>query len=104
MNDREKSDPGIVAVKPTNKPGHPGAEPVEPRPGTKGNANRQSTLRTQSRAGVTQALERVRNAYGKPQSMGGRNGSPRSCTTSTLICSEQLSWRSSAGPPRAWMA
>ncbi len=62
MNDREKSDPGIVAVKPTNKPGQPGAEPVEPRPGTKGNANRQSTLRTQGRARVTQALGRVRQA------------------------------------------
>lgn len=62
MNDREKSDPGIVAEKPTNKPGRPGAEPVEPRPGTEGNANRQSTLRTQGRAGVTQALERVRQA------------------------------------------
>ncbi len=55
MNDREKSDPGIVAVKPANKPGQPGAEPVEPRPGTKGNANRQSTLRTQGRARVTGA-------------------------------------------------
>jgi len=62
MNDREKSDPGIVAVKPANKPGQPGAEPVEPRPGTKGNANRQSTLRTQGRARVTQALGRVRQA------------------------------------------
>ena len=62
MNDGEKSDPGIVAVKPTNNPGQPGAEPVEPRPGTKGNANRQSTLRTQGRARVTQALGRVRQA------------------------------------------
>lgn len=35
---------------------------MEPRPGTEGNANRQSTLRTQGRAGVTQALERVRQA------------------------------------------
>ena len=60
MNDREKSDPGTVAVKPTNKPGQLGAEPVEPRPGTAGNADQQSTLRTQGRAGVTQALGRVR--------------------------------------------
>ncbi len=62
MNDGEKSDPGIVAMKPTNKSGQPGAEPVERRPGTKGNANRQSTLRTQGRARVTQALGRVRQA------------------------------------------
>src|SRR6516162_8884549 len=37
-------------------------ELAEPRPGTKGNADRQSTHRTQSRARVTQALDRVRKA------------------------------------------
>jgi group II intron reverse transcriptase/maturase len=62
MNDREKSDSGIVAVKPANKLGQPGAELVEPRPGTKGNVNQQSTHRTQGRARVTQALGRVRQA------------------------------------------
>ncbi len=36
MNGRERSDPAIVAVKPTNKTGQPGAELVEPRAGTKG--------------------------------------------------------------------
>jgi RNA-directed DNA polymerase len=62
MNDPEKSDSGIVATKPTNKAGRPVAEPAEPRPGTKGNADQQSTHRTQSRARVTQALDRVRKA------------------------------------------
>lgn len=62
MNDREGSDSVIVAVKPTNKAGRPVAEWVEPRTGTKGNANRQSTHRAQDRASVTQALERVRQA------------------------------------------
>ena len=62
MNDPEKSDPRIVATKPTNKAGRPGAELVEPRLGTKGNAGQQSTHRSQSRARVTQALERVRHA------------------------------------------
>jgi RNA-directed DNA polymerase len=33
MYDREKSDPAIVAVKPTNKAGQPAAELVEPRAG-----------------------------------------------------------------------
>src|SRR3974377_1581285 len=60
MDDPEKSDTGIVAAKPTNKAGRPAAEPVEPRPGTKGNAGQQSTHRAQSRARVTQALDRVR--------------------------------------------
>ena len=62
MHDPEKSDSGRVAAKPPNKAGRPAAEPVEPRPGTKGNAAQQSTHRTQSRARVTQALDRVRQA------------------------------------------
>src|ERR1700680_5282733 len=62
MHDPEKSDSGIVVTKPTNKAGGAVAEPVEPRPGTKGNADQQSTHRTQSRARVTQALDRVRKA------------------------------------------
>ena len=62
MHDPEKSDSGIVATKPTNKAGQPAAELVEPRPGTKGNADQQSTHRTQGRARVTQALDRVRRA------------------------------------------
>ena len=38
------------------------AEPVEPRTGTKGNADQQSTRRAQDRVSVSQALERVRQA------------------------------------------
>ena len=56
------SDPAIVAAKPTNKAGQPAAEPVERRAGAEGNADQQSTLRTQSRERVTQALGRVRHA------------------------------------------
>src|SRR5271156_2190470 len=62
MKDPEKSDPRIVATRPTNKAGRPGAELAEPRLGTKGNADQQSTHRSQSRARVTQALDRVRQA------------------------------------------
>jgi RNA-directed DNA polymerase len=62
MYDTEKSDLGIVAVKPTNKAGRPEAEPVERRPGIKGNVGQQSTHRAQDRARVTQALDRVRKA------------------------------------------
>ena len=62
MHDPEKSDSGIVAMKPMNKARRPAAELVEPRPGTKGNADQQSTHRAQSRARVTQALDRVRKA------------------------------------------
>ena len=64
MHDSEKSDSAIVAVKPPNKTGQPVAEAVEPRAGAKGNADQQSTHRTQSRIRVTQALSRVRQAAG----------------------------------------
>ena len=66
----EKSDPAIVAEKPANKAEQPAAEqsateptvaePAERRAGTKGNAEQQSTCRTQSRVSVSQALERIR--------------------------------------------
>jgi RNA-directed DNA polymerase len=60
MNGREKSHPAVVAMKPTNKAEQSAAEPGEPRAGPKGNADQQSTLRTQSRVRVTQALDRIR--------------------------------------------
>jgi RNA-directed DNA polymerase len=60
MHGPEKSDPAIVAVKPTNKAERSAAELVERRAGTKGNAGQQSTCRTQRRAGVSQELERIR--------------------------------------------
>src|SRR4029077_18870785 len=60
MHGPEKSDSVIVAGKPTNKAERSAAELVEPRTGTKGNAGQQSTLRTQSRISVSQALERIR--------------------------------------------
>ena len=62
MYDREKSDPAIVAVKPTNKAGQPAAELVEPRAGAEGNVSQQSTGRAQYRGTVSQALERIRQA------------------------------------------
>ena len=73
MHGHEKSDPAIVAVKPANKAEQPTAEAsagasaaelVEPRAGTKGNADQQSTCRTQSRVSVTQALDRIRRVAG----------------------------------------
>jgi RNA-directed DNA polymerase len=70
MYGHEKSDHAIVAVKPANKAERPSAERSaaepnaaesgEPRAGTKGNADQQSTRRTLSRISVSQALERIR--------------------------------------------
>jgi RNA-directed DNA polymerase len=62
MHEPEKSDSVVVAVKLANKTEQSVAEPVEPRTGTKGNANQQSTRRAQDRESVSQALERVRLA------------------------------------------
>jgi len=63
MNGPKKSDLAKVAEKPTNKTSEKlAAEPAEPRAGAEGNANQQSTHRTQCRARVSQALERVRQA------------------------------------------
>src|SRR6267142_1738165 len=62
MYDHEKSDPAIVAVKPTNKAGQPAAELVEPRAGAEGNVSQQSTGRAQYRGTVSQALARIRQA------------------------------------------
>jgi RNA-directed DNA polymerase len=49
MHDHEKSDFAVVATKPTNNAGQPGAEPVERRAEAKRNASEHSTHRTQSR-------------------------------------------------------
>jgi len=62
MHGSEKSGHAIVAGKPANKAEGSAAESVEPRAWAEGNAGQQSTLRAQSRAGVSQALERVRQA------------------------------------------
>lgn len=59
MHGREKSDPAVVAMKPTNKSGQPAAEPRE---GTEGNTGRRNTLRAQDRVGVSHSLVRVRHA------------------------------------------
>jgi group II intron reverse transcriptase/maturase len=60
MNERGKSDPGVVAAKPANKAEPSAAEPAERRAGTKGNADQQHTGRTQSRETLSQVLARIR--------------------------------------------
>jgi hypothetical protein len=62
MNDEEKSDPAIVAGKPTNKVERSAAEPVKRRAGAEGNAERADMHRTPSRASVPHGLARVRTA------------------------------------------
>jgi RNA-directed DNA polymerase len=60
MHGHEKSDAAIVAIKPANTAEQSAAELGERRAAAEGNANQQSTCRTQSRESVSQALERIR--------------------------------------------
>jgi RNA-directed DNA polymerase len=62
MHGREKSDSFIVVKTSGNKPAQAGADRIERRKETKGNAQRLNTRRTQSRESVSQRLERVRKA------------------------------------------
>ena len=62
MSAREKSDLPEVAEKRANKAASAAAELVERRGGAKENAELQSTVRTQSRAAVSQAQSRIREA------------------------------------------
>jgi RNA-directed DNA polymerase len=62
MHGDGKSDPGTVAVKPANNAEPSAAELVEPRTGTKGNADQQSTRQAQDWESVSQALARIRHA------------------------------------------
>jgi RNA-directed DNA polymerase len=58
----EKSDPAIVAEKLVNKAEQSAAESVEPRVGTKGNADGQSTPWVQNQTSVSPAFDRIRKA------------------------------------------
>ena len=62
MHGREKSDPFVLASKPANKPGQPGAESVERREGAEGNAVKSHRRRTPSRESLNSGLDRVRQA------------------------------------------
>ena len=62
MNDLEKSDPAIVAVKPANKGRQRPAEQVEPRAGAEGNSGGRSRHRAQKRGSLSQEADRIRQA------------------------------------------
>ena len=62
MHDLRKSDDSVLSKKSSNKGGLPSAEGMEKRESTKGNAEQQTTRRTQSRASVSHELSRVREA------------------------------------------
>lgn len=65
MNGRGKSDSSVVPVKPSNKGGAtaaPSAERAEGRELPKGNLGEQNRSRTQLRADLQNALDRVREA------------------------------------------
>jgi len=69
MHGQGKSDGPIVPGKPSNKPACAGAEGVEGRGAAKGNPQERTMLRTQGRARMQQALERVRQAAKQDRKM-----------------------------------
>ena len=76
MHGMKKSDEAIVPVKAANKGAQTPAESPEGRASTKGNLRDQSTHRTQGRDGVSQAVERIRQAAtprGLPSTTQGRS-------------------------------
>jgi RNA-directed DNA polymerase len=69
MHGQGKSDGPIVPGKLSNKPASTGAERVEGRGPAKGNPQERTMLRTQGRARMQQALERVRQAAKQDRKM-----------------------------------
>ena len=68
MHGMKKSDEAVLPLKAANKGARAPAESPEGRASTKGNLRDQSTHRTQGRDGVSQAVERIRQAATrKPQ-------------------------------------
>src|SRR4030081_1400402 len=90
MHEREKSDPAIVAVKPTNKAERSAAEPVERRAGANGNADQHNTCRAQYRVSVSQALERIRQVRRHSLEVGAVCGK----AARTVLCGGAQQWAS----------
>ena len=78
MHGMKKSDEAVLPVKAANKGARATAELPEGRASTKGNPGSQSTRRTQCRASVTQAVDRIRQAEtdGLPSHTRGRSPVP----------------------------
>src|ERR671933_680702 len=85
MHGPEKSAPPIVAGKSANKSAPAAAEPMEPRGGIEGKAGLQSTVRTRSRAAVSQAQERLRQAV-------ARNGKEKLTALLHHVSLDTLRW------------
>src|ERR1700750_1882660 len=93
MSAMEKSDLPEVARKRANKAASAAAELVERRGGAKENAELQSTVRTQSRAAVSQAQSRIREAVirnRRGQANGALASSQRRCFAGELLRAEEV--------------
>ena len=88
MNDQEKSDLSILAVKSANKGGKLSAESMERREGAEGNTEENRMRRTLSRGSVSPGLATV---YGRQQRQVRRRSSPLYSTMSISNCSQRHS-------------
>ena len=77
MHERGKSDTAIGAVKPANVAERSGAERVEQRSVTEGNADQQPTCRTQGRAAAKTAQVDVSQELARIRRVASRNGKER---------------------------
>ncbi len=77
MHERGKSDTAIGAVKPANVAERSGAERVEQRSVTEGNADQQPTCRTQSRAAAKTARVDVSQELARIRRVASRNGNEK---------------------------
>src|SRR3954469_2212561 len=93
-------DPLIVPVKPANKAAQAAAESAEGSGGTKRNADRQSTNRTQGREAVSQAQARIRGrCFQEQEGEANRAPAPRQHRGSGMGL---LQPEEARGPGRRW--
>jgi hypothetical protein len=91
MQGHEKSDPAIVAKKPTNKAGRLAAEPVERRAETEGNTGQQA------HAGRRTGCPDPRRANGEPRSAGLKVSHPDG-VAANLVPTEEIRPRRNTTP------
>ena len=83
MHGHRKSDSSIGPAKPPNEAAPEAKEAVEGRGLAKGNLLERNMFRTQSRQGMSSALERIRQA-------GTRDRSERCCHSQSLVCHDVM--------------
>ena len=104
MHGPEKSDPAIVAGKPTKKVERSAAELVERRAGAEGNAGQQSTRWTQCRLSVSQVMARIRQTTAVDTRGGSRMRESRTYGSERGARGNSRPYRESGGSSSRFLA